>query len=70
MKIIALLIVGVVIDLHTREPLCGVKITSGNEIVYTDFDGRFKTSGDTVKVEYISYADTVACDSVISIRKL
>lgn len=52
---------GIVRDVDTNEPLVGVKISIGDDIVFTDFDGRFDTKirkGDyNLSTSYISYSD-------------
>ena len=56
--IIFTLTTGILLDSQTKETITGAKITNGKEIVYTDFDGKFPIS-DTMKIELISYKDTI-----------
>lgn len=49
------------LDSQTKETITGAKVSFGNEIVYSDFDGRFPIleKEDTVRIEFISYKDTI-----------
>lgn len=49
-------------DNTTKETLTGVKVKYGDKTIYSDFDGRVElklNSQDTIKIEFISYQDTV-----------
>jgi len=66
-----ILLTGIVLSLITKEPLTGVKIQYQDKVVYTDFDGKFTLSADSVKISYISYKDTlVKNDSIIFLTPL
>lgn len=65
-----LIIIGLIVDLYTKEPLVGVKVAS-DEVVYTDFNGEFNLKADSVDVSYISYKSVkVANDSIIYLEPL
>lgn len=52
-----------------KENLTGVKVSTKNEIIYTDFDGNFKINiSDTLWIEFISYEDSIIVlkDSLIA----
>jgi len=69
MKLLVVVIVSLVLDYYTKEPLVGVKISTPQETVYTDLNGKFSLNVDSVRVSYISYVtEMVKNDSVIYLK--
>lgn len=70
MKILLLLLLeGIILCDKTNEPLAGVKVSSKDTIVYTNFEGKFNIDADSVTINYISYIPiTIKNDSIITIK--
>jgi len=68
------LITRTIIDSETKEELTGVKITTENNIFYSDFNGKIKLPQHIkqFKIELISYQDTtiISTDRIIKINRL
>lgn len=72
MKILLLLLLGgIILCGKTNEPLTGVRVSSKDTVVYTNFEGKFDIDADSITINYISYTPiTVKNDSIITIKSI